>query len=276
MASDRVTPTEFYGFSGGTFYVSTNSGATFTATAATGLPTSGTVFIKAMPGHAGDIWLAGGSSTNSGIWHSTNSGATFTKLANVSAAQNIGFGKAAPGQTYMALYTIATIGGVQGIFRSDDAGANWIQINDSQHQWGNIGQAITGDPRVYGQVYVGTNGRGIIYGNPAGNITPSPTPTATSASPTPTATSPSPSPSPTATSPSPSPSPDRDRDRVRHCLPRQLRDAEPVGRRVHGQRHASTTPGQCRSTAGPSCSRSPVTRRSPQTGTPPSARAAKR
>jgi xyloglucan-specific exo-beta-1,4-glucanase len=207
VASDRVTPAKFYGFSGGTFYVSTNSGATFTATAATGLPTSGNVFIKAMPGHAGDIWLAGGSSTNSGVWHSTNSGATFTKLTNVSAGQNIGFGKAAPGQTYMALYTIATIGGVTGIFRSDDAGANWIQINDSQHQWGNIGQAITGDPRVYGQVYVGTNGRGIIYGNPAGTITPSPTPTATSASPTPTATSPSPSPSPTATSPSPSPSP---------------------------------------------------------------------
>jgi xyloglucan-specific exo-beta-1,4-glucanase len=206
VASDRVTPTKFYGFSGGTFYVSTNSGAAFTATAATGLPTSGTVFIKAMPGHAGDIWLAGGSGTNSGIWHSTDSGATFTKLSNVSAALNIGFGKAAPGQSYLALYAIATVGGAQGIFRSDDGGATWIQINDAQHQWGNIGQAITGDPRVYGQVYVGTNGRGIMYGNPAGNVTPSPSPSATSASPSPTrTTSPSPSPSPTTPSPSPSP-----------------------------------------------------------------------
>jgi xyloglucan-specific exo-beta-1,4-glucanase len=205
VASDRVTPSKFYGFSGGTFYVSTNSGASFTATAATGLPASGNVFIKAMPGHAGDVWLAGGPGTNSGIWHSTNSGATFTKLSNVTAAQNIGFGKAAPGQTYMALYTIATIGGTQGIFRSDDAGANWIQINDAQHQWGNIGQAITGDPRVYGRVYVGTNGRGIIYGDPSGNVTPSPSPSTTSASPTPT-TTPTPTPTPT-TSPSPTPTP---------------------------------------------------------------------
>jgi xyloglucan-specific exo-beta-1,4-glucanase len=205
VASDRVTPSKFYGFSGGTFYASTNSGASFTATAATGLPTSGSIFIKAMPGHAGDVWLAGGSGTNSGIWHSTDSGATFTKLSNVTAAQNIGFGKAAPGQTYMALYTIATIGGTQGIFRSDDAGANWIQINDAQHQWGNIGQAITGDPRVYGRVYVGTNGRGIIYGDPSGNVTPSPSPSTTSASPTPTPTT-SPTPTPT-TSPSPTPTP---------------------------------------------------------------------
>ncbi len=219
VASDRVNPKTFYGFSGGTFYVSTNGGAAFTATAATGLPASGNIFMKAMPGHAGDIWLAGGPGTSSGIWHSTNSGATFTKLSNVAAASNIGFGKAAPGQTYMALYTIGTIGGVQGIFRSDDAGATWIQINDSQHQWGNIGQAITGDPRVYGQVYVGTNGRGIIYGDPAGTVTHS------------------------------DPHPDSDSDPYSHAdsdshadldgarLPRRLRDAKPVGGRVHRERH---------------------------------------
>ena len=31
-----------------------------------------------------------------------------------------------------------------------------MRINDDQHQYGNIGAAITGDPRVYGRVYVGT------------------------------------------------------------------------------------------------------------------------
>src|SRR5207249_1530262 len=97
VASYRVSANKFCGFSGGTFYTSTNGGATFTASAATGLPGSGTVFIKAMPGHEGDVWLAGGSSTSSGIWHSTDSGATFTKVSPVSAASNIGFGKAAPG-----------------------------------------------------------------------------------------------------------------------------------------------------------------------------------
>jgi xyloglucan-specific exo-beta-1,4-glucanase len=208
VASDRVNPQKFYGFSAGTFYTSTNGGASFTASAAGGLPSSGSVFIKAMPGHEGDIWLAGGSGTTSGIWHSTDSGATFTKLSPVSAALNIGFGKAAPGQTYDALYAIATVGGVQGVFRSDDAGASWIRINDDQHQYGNIGQAITGDPRTYGRVYLGTNGRGIVYGDPAGPApSPSPTPTSPSPSPTPTTPKPSPTPTPTPTSPSPSPSP---------------------------------------------------------------------
>jgi hypothetical protein len=74
---------------------------------------------------------------------------------------------AAPGQTYPALYASAQVGGVRGIYRSDDAGASWLRINDDQHQYGATSAAISGDPRVFGRVYVGTNGRGVIVGEPA-------------------------------------------------------------------------------------------------------------
>ncbi|GAA1506162.1 hypothetical protein GCM10009677_43210 [Sphaerisporangium rubeum] len=177
IESDRVNPNKFYAFSAGGFYVSTNGGATFTRTAATGLPATGNVRFKALPGTEGDIWLAGGSSTGAyGLWHSTNSGASFTKLSNVTEADNIGFGKAAPGRTNQALFTIAKIDGVRGVFRSDDTGATWVRINDDQHQYGNIGEALTGDPRIYGRVYIGTNGRGVIYGDRTGGTTPDTTP----------------------------------------------------------------------------------------------------
>ncbi|GAB3850761.1 hypothetical protein GCM10027610_076230 [Dactylosporangium cerinum] len=56
VESDRVLSSNFYGFSGGTFYRSTNGGATFAA-GATGLPATAT--FKAVPGVAGEIWLAG-------------------------------------------------------------------------------------------------------------------------------------------------------------------------------------------------------------------------
>lgn len=168
VGSDRANGKTFYAFSAGTFYRSTDGGATFTATAATGLPTKGSVHFKALPGVEGDVWLAGGTTdagNTYGLWHSTDGGATFTRLRNVDQADNIGFGKAAPGATYPALYTIAQIHGVRGIFRSDDGGRSWVRINDDQHQYGNIGGAITGDPQIYGRVYVGTNGRGIVYGD---------------------------------------------------------------------------------------------------------------
>ena len=168
VESDRVNPNKFYGFKSGTFYVSTDGGKTFAATAASGLPLGGPVKFRAMPGREGDIWLAGGEEWDNtyGLWHSTNSGASFVKLANVEEADNIGFGKAATGQTYMALYAVAQIAGVRGIFRSIDAGQTWVRINDDQHQWGRAGDtAITGDPRIFGRVYIGTNGRGIFYGD---------------------------------------------------------------------------------------------------------------
>ncbi|MER7486973.1 cellulose binding domain-containing protein [Streptomyces sp. NPDC126497] len=166
VESDRVDPKTFYGFKSGRFYVSTDGGATFTASSATGLPAGDSVRFKALPGAKGDIWLAGGSNDGAyGLWHSTDSGATFTKLSNVDEADTVGFGKAAPGSSYQTLFTSAEIDGVRGVFRSTDKGATWTRINDDAHQWGWTGAAITGDPRVYGRVYVATNGRGVVYGD---------------------------------------------------------------------------------------------------------------
>jgi hypothetical protein len=166
VESDRVDAKTFYGFKSGHFYVSSDGGATFTASTAAGLPSGDSVRFKALPGAKGDVWLAGGASDGAyGLWHSTDGGATFAKLANVDQADTIGFGKAATGASYQTLYTSAKIGGVRGIFRSTDKGATWTRINDDAHQWGWTGAAITGDPRVYGRVYVSTNGRGVVYGD---------------------------------------------------------------------------------------------------------------
>lgn len=169
VEADRVDAKTFYGFKSGKFYVSSDGGATFTASAASGLPAGDSVRFKALPGTKGDVWLAGGASDGAyGLWHSTDGGASFTKLSNVEQADTVGFGKAAPGASYQTLYTSAKIGGVRGIFRSTDKGVTWTRINDDAHQWGWTGGAITGDPRVYGRVYVSTNGRGVIYGDTAG------------------------------------------------------------------------------------------------------------
>ena len=169
VASDRMDAALFYGFAGGTFYVSVDGGATFTAAAAAGLPAVSPVRFKAVPGQKGHVWLAGGSDEEGvyGLWFSRDSGASFMKLRNVEEADTIGFGKAAPGQHYPALYTSAQIRGVRGIYRSDDGGWSWERVNDDKHQYGWTGAAITGDPRVFGRVYISTNGRGIIYGEPS-------------------------------------------------------------------------------------------------------------
>ncbi|MFD3718490.1 RICIN domain-containing protein [Streptomyces sp. NPDC058674] len=162
VVADRSSARTFYSLAGGTLHASTDGGATFTARA-TRLPAGR---LTAVPGVAGDLWIADGAK---GLLHSTDGGHTFTTLTTVKSASALGFGKAAPGGSYQTLYLIGTVKDVTGVFRSTDKGATWLRVNDDAHQWGAIGGVgvITGDPDTYGRVYVGTNGRGLQYGDPS-------------------------------------------------------------------------------------------------------------
>jgi photosystem II stability/assembly factor-like uncharacterized protein len=100
------------------------------------------------------------------LYRSTDGGKTFVRLSGVQEIHAFGFGKAAPRADYPALYLVGVVDGVRGIFRSDNAARSWVRINDDQHQWGLV-LHITGDPKQYGRVYVGTHGRGVVYGDPA-------------------------------------------------------------------------------------------------------------
>ncbi|TCD63986.1 hypothetical protein EIP91_004688 [Steccherinum ochraceum] len=167
IASDKKNNSIFYGASGSKFYLSTDGGKSFTSTATLGSSISPSKVIV-NPGITGDVWV----STDKGIFHSTDLGSTFAAVSGVSQAWAIALGAPAKTGGYPALFAAANIGGV-GYFRSDDAGVNWVQINDAAHGFGSASSnCIAADPRVYGRVYIGTNGRGIFYGDAAGAAPP--------------------------------------------------------------------------------------------------------
>jgi hypothetical protein len=157
VIADRVNSKKFYIFVNGTLQISTNSGVSFT-TAATGLPTGGT--LTASFAAEGDLWL---TATN-GLYHSTNSGTTFTLVTGFSQTSLVTFGKASTGAVYPAIYVNGVGSNGYGFYRSIDGGLTWYQINDSNHQWGYI-LTMAGDPKTYGRIYIGTGGRGVIYGD---------------------------------------------------------------------------------------------------------------
>lgn len=160
MVADRSTAGVFYALSDGTLFASTDGGRSFTARAG-GLPKGR---LNAAPDIAGDLWIADGG----GLSHSTDGGASFSRLDGVQGATAVGFGKAAPGARYHALYLVGTVNGGTGVFRSTDGGTAWVRINDDQHQYGGGTGVITGDPDVYGRVYLGSNAaRGVLYGEPS-------------------------------------------------------------------------------------------------------------
>lgn len=122
----------------------------------------------------GDVWVADGNS----LYHSVDSGVTWNKLDTMQSewganptwkfpelfgANEVTLGKAAPGAAYSAaVYMVGTVGGVWGAYRSDDAGACWLRINDDRHQFGGIG-LLAADQSIYGRVYASGSGRGLFY-----------------------------------------------------------------------------------------------------------------
>lgn len=116
--------------------------------------------LYATPGREGDLWLA----AYHGLYRAGD-GKGFKRQPAVTQIHAFGFGRASPGSAEPALYLVGVVSGQYGIFRSADSAASWRRINDDAHQWGLILQ-ISGDPKVFGRVYVGTHGRGVQYGDP--------------------------------------------------------------------------------------------------------------
>ena len=181
VIADPVAARIFYAVSlqGSALYTSRDGGRTFSAQVFT-LPSDppvpassrgdirgGQNRIYAAPGRRGDLWLP----AVDGLYHASklrteSRSASFTRMAGVEQIEAFGFGKGAPGAHYPAIYLAGTVDDCSGMFRSTDEARSWTRINDDAHRWGLILQ-ITGDPRIFGRVYIGTHGRGIIYGDPA-------------------------------------------------------------------------------------------------------------
>jgi hypothetical protein len=199
--------------------------------------------MQTVPGEAGNLFYSPGITDmpNDLFYHSTNAGSTWSAVAHVGAAYAFGFGAAAPGHRYPAIYmagwlyttssTSATIGtgsftftvgngfhftagspvnitngpfrnspqlngtitsynsatgslvaniastigsgrysswtvSVYGIWRSIDQADTWTQLGPWPMNSMDGVKTITGDPNIYGQVYVGFAGSGYAYLRP--------------------------------------------------------------------------------------------------------------
>jgi photosystem II stability/assembly factor-like uncharacterized protein len=166
VVSDRINPSKFYSFDrdSGQLLESLDKGQNFAVRTEPVAAKDRYAMLAPTPGIDGDIWIAAGNK----VYHSTDSGVTFVTLEGMTKAYKIGFGMAAPGAGTPAVYINGLAAGQEGTYRSSDSGKSWVRIDDPAHQFG-WKNAIAGDSRVYGRVYLATGGRGIVYGEPVSN-----------------------------------------------------------------------------------------------------------
>jgi hypothetical protein len=167
VAADRVNASKFYASGRGMMLVSIDGGATFNPVTT---PSSGRP--RPVFGVEGDLWVATSLTSSGALLHSQDSGGSYTAVPGVNGATAVGFGAPVmPGQTYPSVYLAGSVllpgaaTSVWGLYRSDDGGTTWQHLDDPQHQFGYI-NVLAGDPRQPGRVYLGTSGRGIVYGDP--------------------------------------------------------------------------------------------------------------
>jgi len=167
--ADRVNSSRFYVFDpqNQKLYYSTDGAVSFsnaTLQNTNGIPDyeGYQPELCAVFGNEGHLWLANSSN---GLFRSTNGGLAWTKVPSVTSAIKVTVGKAATGSGYPAVFIWGVVNGVSGAFRSDDQGATWERINDSSTEWAGNPTCMAGDQRIYGRVYIGIGGRGIVYGD---------------------------------------------------------------------------------------------------------------
>lgn len=169
LASNTTGTQMFYVYHPRAGFFRSSDGMRFEAVERSVLPPSNAsyFFLRAAPGLDGEVWL---SLETQGLYRSSDYGSTFIKVADVLEARLFAFGKGKPGSPWPAAYILGRVRGEseEGIFRSDDGGSSWIRINDPRVLFGSGAKILEGDRQVHGRVYVGTSGRGIYVGEPAG------------------------------------------------------------------------------------------------------------
>ncbi|WP_241659788.1 WD40/YVTN/BNR-like repeat-containing protein [Sphingomonas glacialis] len=165
--ADKRDPRLFYAVDTdrGQLLVSRDAAASFAPVAARGLPADLTPAgrkgreaqsaLLAAPDRTGTLWLQAGER----LFLSTDSGMTFVPASGALRVELFGLGK-------HGLFAVGSLDGVRGVWRSVDTGKTWSRIDDDAHRWGGRYRVVSGDPRRAGRVYLGTDGRGLFYGDP--------------------------------------------------------------------------------------------------------------
>ena len=165
LVSDRVNGSNFYYFSYDNtntyFYRSTDGGVSFSKISTNALPGYYQVKLESIPGKENNLLFC--TRNGSYLFYSTNGGDSWSKIAGVTGCVSFGFGKAIGTSPNLTLFVNAIVKGVSGVYYSTDMGLTW-STNIMPGTVPGSCSDMSGDLEEEFSVYIGTTGRGVIYG----------------------------------------------------------------------------------------------------------------
>jgi hypothetical protein len=192
ICADRVNIGTFYAYNfAGNVYKIISGTATLQFTGKLDPSNSTYAFIiKAVPTQGGHIFWTGGTADDAaGLYSSlanvtsfipsrssypfqfsSNAGVTWTALANVANVLCFGFGAAAAGASYPAIFIAGWVNGIYGLWRCDNfnpsslGSETWIKIGIFARNWIDCPRTMEGDMSQWGRFIIGHNGSGFSIG----------------------------------------------------------------------------------------------------------------
>jgi xyloglucan-specific exo-beta-1,4-glucanase len=160
IASDKRNNTVFYAGAGANFYRSTDTGLTFSTVSGALGEAKSVRDAVAHPKVAGEVWV----STDIGLFRSRDFGVTFSRVGvgSLSNTQHISLGVGS-GSSWN-VYALGQGKAGAKLYASGDDGLTWVDIQGDIQGFGALSACrLVGSANVPGQVYVGTNGRGVFF-----------------------------------------------------------------------------------------------------------------
>lgn len=152
LMADGATSGVFYYSAPDGLYLSSDKGRTWTLVNDNDDISCGQLEI--VPGEAGTFFI----NKLGKLFLTSDGGATFSQLSPDATISSISLGKGKSSGTY-ALYMLGAVGGVDGLYISDDMGVSWelMFTIDKLAKFSDV----EGDRQVYGRCFLGSNGLGI-------------------------------------------------------------------------------------------------------------------
>lgn len=168
LAADNSSPETIYYLGKTALFRSDDWGLTYSQVTSFDADDYNSAVVRTSFGKNSGVFVSDSGSGK--LYRSTSKGELFKEIGNFTWIRDFSFGKEKDADSPATIFVWGTNNGVRGLHRSHDNGKTWEVLHSDKEAQQKLVTTfvICADRQTYGVIYVGSSGRGIKFGVPAG------------------------------------------------------------------------------------------------------------